>query len=154
MKQRSEDWVSLLLLCHIRSVPAEEPARDASTRKTVRDNRLTGEALTRSGERELDSRLFGKVLADTPGWRLKCTQYNVYFQPFLAFVGLISCGFTMRNILIGDSLGLDCFSCGLWTRAQHTFFPWLPLSTSSVPFIIPFILIPFTFLTFSLLLLS
>lgn len=66
MKQRSEDWVSLLLLCHIRLVPAEEPARDTSTGKAVREIRLTREALTRSGEKRKLTSTAGEFCAITP----------------------------------------------------------------------------------------
>lgn len=52
-------------------------------------------------------------------------------------------GFTVLENLIGDFHPLDCFNCGLWTWTQHIFFPCLFLSTSSIYFIIPFILIPF-----------
>lgn len=100
MKERSENWISLLLLLLIHSVPAQVPARDASTGRTV-----IGLPLTGGEDRKPYTGRLGKIVLTR---RLKCT----FVFTLRASVGLISCGLDLLRNLTDDSHALDFL---MWT---------------------------------------
>lgn len=100
MKERSENWISLLLLLLIHSVPAQVPARDASTGRTV-----IGLPLTGGEDRKPYSGRLGKIVLTR---RLKCT----FVFTLWASDGLISCGLDLLRNLTDDSHALDFL---MWT---------------------------------------
>lgn len=112
MKERSENWISLLLLLHIRSVPVQVPARDASTGRTV-----IGVPLTGGEDRKRYTGRLGKIALTR---RLKCT----FIFTLRASVGLISCGLDLLRNLTDDSHVLDCFTLDLGSiNFPPVFFP-------------------------------
>lgn len=131
MKQCSEDWVSLLL-CHICSVPAKEPARDTSTAKTVRDLRLTVEALTRREDKEPNSCFLETF------WPIKSSYkaenvHNTFILILSCGFDFIWIGFTKLN-LPGECVGLFHFwTLGLETQHFLPFLSFCPLPL--IPFI-------------------
>lgn len=117
MKERSENWISLLLLLHIRSVPVQVPARDASTGRTV-----IGVPLTGGEDRKRYTGRLGKIALTR---RLKCT----FIFTLRASVGLISCGLDLLRNLTDDSHVLDCFTLDLGSiNFPPVFFPLLSFS--------------------------
>lgn len=137
MKERSENWISLLLLLHIRSVPAQVPARDASTGRTV-----IGLPLTGGKDRKPYTGRLGKIVSTR---RLKCT----FVFTLWASVGLISCGLDLLRNLTDDSHALDFFNVDfgfglnkLYPLCFPPFFVFHPLFILIPTFpILPFLLI-------------
>lgn len=105
---------------HIRSVPVQVPARDASTGRTVIAVPLTG-----GEDRKHYIGRLGKIVLTR---RLKCT----FIFTLRASVGLISCGLDLLRSLTDDSHALDCL---MWT---------LDLGSTDFPLVFPPLSSPFT----------